>query len=203
MRKQDTKKSPKTKRAAIIETATDLFLEYGYDGTSIDMIANKAGISRQTIYNQYENKEALFSAIIDDQMQLILSPLTSPIGQTGKLRSNLLAFARHLVTTLLHPRTKALYQLAIGETRRFPILGQKVYAIGVEKAEDELASYLLNQSKLKLTDPKIAAQQFFSLVSYPVDIKIIFGIQVCHNDKMLDKQINAAIDTFLSAFRKK
>ena len=52
-----------TKRDLILTRAHDLFLVQGFGGTSIDQIAEAAGVSRQTIYNNFDSKQALFKAI--------------------------------------------------------------------------------------------------------------------------------------------
>ena len=50
------------KRQGILEAATRLFTEQGYDGTSVDDIAAEAGVSKQTVYSHFGNKEKLFGA---------------------------------------------------------------------------------------------------------------------------------------------
>src|SRR5215204_90789 len=52
------------KRRGILEAATTVFLRNGYLGTSMDEIAALAGVSKQTIYKHFTDKEQLFSAII-------------------------------------------------------------------------------------------------------------------------------------------
>lgn len=53
------------KRQAILQTAKDLFLELGYDGSSMDMIAQQAGVSKLTVYNHFKDKAQLFGAAIE------------------------------------------------------------------------------------------------------------------------------------------
>ena len=206
MKEQVPKKAqrhrPKVKQRAIIEAADELFLKHGYDGTSIDMIAERAGVSRQTIYNQYESKEALFSAVTTDFVQEILLPLTASIERSDGLRETLIAFASRLMTALLLPRTRALYRLTITEAQRFPALGRAVYAAAVEATERNLASYLRAQSELQVPDPIISARQFFALVSHPINLKINLGIEIDPDDRELPEHLYAAVDTFLRAFGK-
>jgi TetR/AcrR family transcriptional regulator, transcriptional repressor of aconitase len=53
------------RRAAILEAAKNCFLRFGYGKTSLDDIANEAGLSRPLLYRKYANKEAIFSAVYD------------------------------------------------------------------------------------------------------------------------------------------
>ena len=47
------------KRCAILEAAAEEFQANGFEGTSMDRVAERAGVSKRTIYNHFENKEAL------------------------------------------------------------------------------------------------------------------------------------------------
>lgn len=52
------------KNNAIVEAASLLFLEQGFDGTSMDEVAKRAGVSKQTVYSHFSGKEQLFSHVI-------------------------------------------------------------------------------------------------------------------------------------------
>src|SRR5215469_5721913 len=52
------------KRQAIIDAAQRVFLDQGFAGSSVDAIAAAAGVSKQTIYNHFGDKEALFRAVV-------------------------------------------------------------------------------------------------------------------------------------------
>ena len=53
-------------RAHVIEVATRLFAEQGYDGTSIEAVQASAGVSRGSLYHHFPSKEALFLAVLED-----------------------------------------------------------------------------------------------------------------------------------------
>ena len=52
------------KRAAILEAAHDLFLQKGYAGTSMDDVAARAAVSKQTVYKNFADKQRLFTEVI-------------------------------------------------------------------------------------------------------------------------------------------
>jgi AcrR family transcriptional regulator len=54
-----------TPRERIIEAAIGLFVRYGYRLTSMDMVGQEAGLTRQAIYHHFETKEALFRAVVE------------------------------------------------------------------------------------------------------------------------------------------
>ena len=57
-------------REKILSAALELFANKGYDATSIDSIAKKAGISKGLIYNYFESKKSMLMAIFNDAMKL-------------------------------------------------------------------------------------------------------------------------------------
>lgn len=57
------------KNQAILAAASDIFMEKGFDGTSMDEVARRAGVSKQTVYSHFAGKEALFSASITQVIQ--------------------------------------------------------------------------------------------------------------------------------------
>jgi AcrR family transcriptional regulator len=57
--------SPNLKQQQILQGAMEVFLRSGYVGTSMDRVAAEAGVSKQTIYSHFGDKEGLFSALME------------------------------------------------------------------------------------------------------------------------------------------
>ena len=53
------------KRDQIMQGALRVFLQYGYEGTSMDRVASEAGVSKPTIYNHFKDKEGLFASLVE------------------------------------------------------------------------------------------------------------------------------------------
>jgi TetR/AcrR family transcriptional regulator, mexJK operon transcriptional repressor len=195
-----TKGRHRPKQAAVIDAAADLFVQYGYDGTSTEMIAEKAGVSRQTIYNQFENKQALFLAIAADLVQEILAPLSEAVERSADVRETLLTLGRSLLSTLLAPRTIALHRLAIQEVPRFPEVGEAVHEAAILVMEKELASYLKEQNQLPIPDPALAARQYLALVAHPIITKAQLGIDIGLGAPSIEHHLNDTVELFMRAF---
>ncbi len=60
------------RRLALLLSATELFLEKGYDAVSLDDIVNHAGGSKTSIYKYFGNKDGLFTAICDIAVKCFL-----------------------------------------------------------------------------------------------------------------------------------
>lgn len=67
-------------KAAVIEAARSVFLERGYDGTTIKLIADKAGVSPGTVLNAAPSKAALLIQILDEEVDAISEAIASLDG---------------------------------------------------------------------------------------------------------------------------
>jgi AcrR family transcriptional regulator len=81
-------------RSQLIEVATSLFAEHGYEGTSIEAVLTAAGVSRGALYHHFAGKEALFTAVLEAvgeriavQVTDVISGCTDPVDalRTGAL----------------------------------------------------------------------------------------------------------------------
>jgi AcrR family transcriptional regulator len=190
-----------TKRTAITNAAAEMFVRRGYDATSMDLIAAEARVSRQTIYNQFESKEALFRAIISALADEAVMPLAEPSRKGTAARATLRRLARSILATALRPSTLALHRLVVAEAVRFPELGRSIYAAGAARAVEQLAEFLQRQTRLGFLDvrhPAAAAEQFFSMVTSFQQFRALMGL------KVLPGQVEAgaqeAVNTFLRAY---
>jgi AcrR family transcriptional regulator len=66
-------------RGQLIEVATRLFAEHGYDGTSIEAVLSAAGVSRGALYHHFAGKEALFEAVVSAVSEQVTVELTETV----------------------------------------------------------------------------------------------------------------------------
>lgn len=166
------------KRAAIVEAARQAFLESGYAQTSMDRIAAAAGVSIKTVYRHFENKDDLFSAV----MQAACNPEGSddldgePQGPTPPperpwfSQPPRVALAAAGVDYLQHALSKeqlALYRVVTRDAHRFPELGRRYREQVVEQRNAFFARYLDRWApvqKWKVRDSRGAANTFAGLL---------------------------------------
>ena len=111
------------KRKTILEAATDLFLRNGYLGTSMDEVAQRADVSKQTVYAQFASKEALFVAMVGAMTSAAASEVHSALGvaRDGEdVAGYLRAYAERQLLVVLTPRLMQLRRLVIGEVGTLP-----------------------------------------------------------------------------------
>ena len=156
------------RQQAMLEAATDAFLQHGYEGTTLDMIIARAGGSRRSLYDYFGGKQGLFSAVIRYHADKLVEDLRS-IDVTGMpARDGLALLAKNFVFALLEPINLELYLLLITQAPAFPELGRTVYLAGPELLLRELENYLKylqRQGQLPATLPgPHTARQFLGMV---------------------------------------
>jgi TetR/AcrR family transcriptional repressor of mexJK operon len=194
------------KRRAILEAATEAFLRKGYLGTSMDEIAAEAGVSKQTVYRQFADKEGLFTEIVLGTIDQVGEPFFSGIDNLGDaedLEAELRKIARQLVGVAKDPRLLQLRRLVIGECGRFPELGRTYYERGPGRSTEGLAAgfrRLADKGLLRTDDADQAAQHFNWLVlSTPLNLAM-FNVDAEFTDAELDRYADEAVRVFLAAY---
>ena len=119
------------KHKAIVDAATIVFTQKGYLGTSMDLIAQEAKVSKITIYKHFKNKSELFSMIMKDHCEKIFnySPMIS-YSPTQRPRAILTVFCESFIDALLRPESIGLMRRIIGEVDLFPELPTQIWKGG-------------------------------------------------------------------------
>lgn len=153
------------KRSAIVEAATELFLDSGYAGTSLAKVAENAGVSRATLFKQFPTKAALFDVIVAEAWRGAEDAQEPP---TGDLIAGLTAIGRRYVDLLTRPGMAGLFRIVIAELPRFPELGEAHFERGKMPYFDSVRRYLEAENRVgtaKIDDPELAATQFLGMIS--------------------------------------
>jgi AcrR family transcriptional regulator len=80
--------SGKERREQLLDVGRALFAEKGFDGTSTEEIANRAGVSKPIVYEHFGGKEGLYAVIVDREVEHIVSRIVAAIS-TGSPRERL------------------------------------------------------------------------------------------------------------------
>jgi TetR/AcrR family transcriptional regulator, mexJK operon transcriptional repressor len=182
----------------LIEAATAAFAAEGYRA-SIDRIATHAGVARQTLYNHFPNKEALFEEVIRTAMRDVLVTLET----TGEdLRSDLLHFADTYRRKVLSPAALAIVRAIAAETPRHPELARSMFAAGPARTVAHLARFLgqaMAKGELRRDDPALAAEMLIAMLTGHERLR---GLMAADTDLLADeRRAERVVDCFLRAYR--
>jgi len=192
------------KGSAIVAAATRVFLRSGYGGASMDVIALEAGVSKQTIYNHFGSKEALFGAIIKDLCEQLLTPFVTPEVKAGGLEEALARLGRQYLELMLAPSSLALYRVLMAEVDRFPELGRVSYESGAAVAVSSLAAYLAEQTakgELAVAEPELAAEQFYGMLTGYLQLRALLGVEPEVSRERREHVLQSVVATFVAAYR--
>lgn len=132
--------------AEIRSAALDLFVELGFEATSMDAIAAAAKVSKGTLYARYESKEPLFRAILEQQLQEWSDRSSAedrPVA--GNLEARLRQYARAIAKVQRWPEFRRLATMLTESGRGFPDLAREWDEIitrrSVESLQRDMAAY--------------------------------------------------------------
>ena len=156
----------------ILEIASELFLRDGYGSTSIEAIAQAAGMSKRTFYARYAGKPELFAAVVARIVEQIRPPPDVPLLAGTDLAEILEHLAGLMLRAALSPHALALSRLIIAESGRFPEL---LAGLGGERGRPEAVALVVSLLETRLEgeplsrdDAQFAAGQFIQMViSWP------------------------------------
>jgi TetR/AcrR family transcriptional repressor of mexJK operon len=191
-------------RQRILEVATELFLEEGYGSTSIEAVAARAGVSKRTFYDRFEDKAALFAAVVHYIIEHIRPPADVPLLAGANLSQILRRLAGLILKASLSPQAIALHRLVTGESSRFPELATAVENDGGQAEATALIAGLLSRElpKIKFTpeDEVFVAQQFiYMVVAVPQRRATGFGVPMTPAE--LELWGDKAVTLFLEGFK--
>jgi AcrR family transcriptional regulator len=180
----------------ILAAAGQLFLEQGFDGTSMDAIAEKARISKRTLYARHADKSALFNAVLYDQLDRLLVPIERIQYEPGDLASVLTAIGRDMIFSVVRPEFLAVYRVVTFEAQRRPEFGRWINESRRRPVLQTISSVLQShKDELRIDDFGRAAEQFMNLT---VDVSLrygAFGLKM--TAKQTEELLEAAVDLFL------
>jgi AcrR family transcriptional regulator len=191
----------------ILDAAGRVFLERGFQGASVDEIAEVASAGKPTIYARFPNKQALFSAVIERLVRRNTSlEAFSCAGRSIEARLD--ALAALILTRVLTLETIGLIRVAVAEARRFPDLATSVSCMGRERPTEAVAHIfgeLAASSEIgaspafspeKLRD---TARRFLDLVVLPMLMRALFGEDLAGLRAEIEPQAARSVAFFLAA----
>lgn len=197
------------KRHAIMESALTVFLREGYARANVDVIASEAGVSKQTVYNHFGDKERLFHDVMEtarasaDAESVIDDTL---LRKPDRLRSDLVKVGKQLLDVLLDPKVAAVRRLLIMEAPHHPELNRRCGGGGGPAVPSLVQWFTLRiaimaaQGELDLPDPDRAAGQFTALLAFEGQQLTQYGTTTLTREQA-DTISRSAADMFVRAYQ--
>jgi TetR/AcrR family transcriptional repressor of mexJK operon len=183
------------KRRQILEAASDLFLEQGFSGCSMDMVAKHSTVSKQTVYSHFSNKDALFIAVIDNKCKEYQLDTFHLEQEKANLEEVLDQVGLKIVRLLHDEKVIAMYRVVIGEVSCNPHVAELFYHAGPQHSLKALARCFQMHAEIALSDE--AAQKcaisFFNLLKGEFHMRSILGLEFALSEKQKIEHVKFAI----------
>lgn len=187
----------------IVEAASELFVELGFQATTLDKVAQRAKISKLSIYRHFENKEALFSAAIVAGCHQLFAPQSLLEGVDGSVEDQLMAVGSLLLRTLLRPDVSSVEAMVMADKTNQKSLSKLHYEAGpahVIAQIEALLRQLHQKALLNVPDP-LQSARLFAVLFKGSDLLIIarFDEARAEDDNEIELYCRSAVAMFIAA----
>ena len=219
------RKKTEARRQTILEVATQVFREMGFQNASMNEIATRLGGSKATLYNYFPSKEAIFLEVVrnvaKEQRQEVISFLEQPfpaITEESQTRVDevfselqkpvedigaaLRRFGEKFLTFVCLPEMLAIRRLLIAEAGRTEI-GRFYYETGPQKGMERMAAYLksaMDKGQLRAADAAIAASHLRGLLESELHERHLLSVEVAASSERVSLAVDNAVRVFMAAY---
>ena len=189
----------------LLEIATTMFMEQGFEATSMDGLAEAAAVGKATIYARWTDKTALFADVLRRRILQVYGPLEEEFRVTarGDLEATLRRAAGRLLEKSLAPGAVALGRILSVQGPRFPDLAQLAVTEGFGRQQRLIAGILaahVDDPAWTIGDPMPLAEHFLALVLGRAARFKVYGIATPPDE--LAARTDSAVSLFLRALRR-
>ncbi len=191
-----------SKRKQILEAATVLFTEQGYSSTSMDLIAKNAGVSKQTVYSHFGNKDELFAASIKQKCDSYHMTEIS-VADASEPEEILFVLAKRFLAMLTSKEALAIHKICAYESKSYPQLSELFYQEGPERIANEVAQLMAdfnNKKQLNIAEPKFAALQFLNMAKGECWMRVEFNTEKQISEQEIDLYLKSSIAMFIKGY---
>lgn len=180
-----------------------VFIREGYTHANMDVIATEAGVTKQTVYAHFKNKENLFAEIVslvatagDDVIKAI------PV-QAKSLEEKLYSLGLNFIDIVTSAEGLGLTRLAIAESIRQPKLANLYYKSGSQLMLKTLSDELERQNQLghlDVEDTVSAASYFYTMLKGNYYLKVLLNAEPMPTVSEKKRHIQECVNIFLKLY---
>lgn len=192
----------------LLAVARGVFTSCGFRGATMDAIAARARVSKQSLYAAYPSKAALYAAVVHDwvdQGHDALAPEARLLAECTDVHDGLSRFVRVLQAGILSAPVLRMRELVAAEADAFPEVAADYVERSWRRNTARLArtlTQLQGRGMLQLPDAEMAAEQLIWLaIAAPMNEISLRGAGHSYGHDRLERVATEAVSTFLSRYR--
>ena len=187
----------------LLDVATKVFIENGYEGTSVGEIARRANASKQTLYSRYPSKSDLFTAVMSRLCEAGFARIADILRPERSPEEALRSYAWELIKPLVDKDVVRLNQTIICAAESFPEIAKMFWNIGPERAHRVMEDFVrdrIARGELRAGDPVEAANLFLAMCTGRFWSEGLFGFQRRFTQSEINHYIEFAVKVFIAVY---
>lgn len=180
------------------EGAVSAFLEFGYDGATMEAIAQAAGVTKRTLYARYADKRAVFLDVIPWAFSRAVDRDVRRRTNDDDLLAALTEIGRGAIKRALDPDTRRLHRIVMNESGRFPEFEISAETLGWSRRQRQVMDLLRHHQEagaIEVDDIELAAEHFLAMVEALPARLADFGI--LRSKRQEERHLKLAVNLFL------
>ncbi len=201
---ENSKRKSSIKRDQILKVAGQLFMEHGFNAVTMDAIAEAAPVSKPTLYNHFENKPALFFAVMEARADSLFRAIENEIKPDQPIEKTLTNIGHSFLDVVLRPEGVRMYRVMVAESGQFPELGKIFYESGPRRISALISSYLRKEhesGRLNVPHPDMSANFYLNMIKGNGHMQCLMSLKEKIPPKDRAEVIDYAVSIFLKGHR--
>ena len=192
------------KRHSILEAAKSLFLSKGFASTSMDAVANLAGVSKLTVYSHFTDRETVFTAAVVAKCEEQLPVMYFELPPDMPVDTVLLNIARGFHRLINSEESVNLHRLMMTTGNQDVKLSQIFFEAGpmrMLQGMERLLSKIDQSGALSIDKPFKAAEHFFCLLKGTANFCLLYGCAGQLSEEAAEAHVQDVVGLFMRAYR--
>ncbi|MGJ8544069.1 MAG: TetR/AcrR family transcriptional regulator [Sulfitobacter sp.] len=187
----------------VLAGAREVFMADGFEGASVDDIAQVAQVSKATLYKYFPDKRMLFVEVAHCECLRLSREAIEDLEVGAPPPEVLRRAGMHILEFVSSKFGQQLFRVCVAESDRFPEIGQKFYNSGPAVIRAEMVAYFeaaIARGELKIDDLELAADQFGELCKADLWPRLLFGVSKTCSPAEIERVVNGAVSTFMARY---
>jgi len=188
------------RRDLFLDAASKMFIDRGYEATSLQDVVSIAGGSLATLYRLFGNKEGLFKAVLERKFKSVFGEMELPAVASQDPALTLFNLGSALLSMILSEDAIGMHRLMIAEAKRSPRLREIFIELAPNRAKQYLSAYLKEEvgaGRMDIKDCELSASQFLEMVKGDLYMRQLLGEEINLTAEERKSLVKNAVDIFL------
>jgi AcrR family transcriptional regulator len=188
------------RRAAFLKAAEEVFLESGYEASSMAEIVRRAGGSLSTLYLQFGDKEGLFQAMVDERVAVLTRSTSVALNAHLPLREGLRQVGEELMTIFSSQQSIDMFRLMVSTAKRFPDMANRFTRQIPQRLRGALAQYIesrVEAGDMQIRDCEAAGGLFIDMIRARLQVQALMDPAYRPTAEEIRRMVDQAVRMFM------